>query len=277
MSTTFSHSTETKQPLKGQLQKAYIDLFQGLKHYPLWMHLAHVDIKQRYRRSFLGPFWITVSMAIFICAFGLVYSRLFNQNLADYIPFLTTGYLTWNMLSCIMIESCDAFEQNKNLILGIKLPISIHLYRTIWRNILIFLHNIIVFVIVFIYFHIKPSWHILLFLPAFLLASIALTLTALLISFISTRFRDIPPIIMSMMQVAFFVSPVSWKPAMIGHDSMILMYNPFTYYLDLLRSPLLGILPNPTSWYVVFALTVFLFISALLCLMKYRRLIPYWL
>jgi lipopolysaccharide transport system permease protein len=265
------------QSSKSALSAACSDLHQGLMLYALWMHLAHVDIKQRYRRSFLGPFWITLSMAIFISAFGLVYSRLFKQNIADYIPFLTTGYLTWNMLSCIMIESCDAFEQNKSIILGIKLPISIHLYRTIWRNIIIFFHNIIVFMIVFVYFHMSLSWHMLLFFPAFLLASAALTLASLLISFVSTRFRDIPPIIMSLMQVAFFVSPVSWKPSMIGHESMILIYNPFTYYLDLLRNPLLGLAPNPTSWYVVITLTIFLFLCTVLCLARYRRFIPYWL
>jgi ABC-type polysaccharide/polyol phosphate export permease len=49
-----------------------------LANWQLWSMLGWNDIHQRYRRSALGPFWITISMAIFIVLLGFIYSKLFH-------------------------------------------------------------------------------------------------------------------------------------------------------------------------------------------------------
>ena len=50
----------------------------GLALWPLWVRLGWNDILQRYRRSMLGPFWLTASMAIMVIALGVLYAELFN-------------------------------------------------------------------------------------------------------------------------------------------------------------------------------------------------------
>ena len=82
-----------------QRQKAYLDLWEGLKKWKIWMALAWQDIKLRYRRSVIGPLWITLSMAITVYSMGFLYSRLFHMDLDSYFPYLVSGMLAWGVIS----------------------------------------------------------------------------------------------------------------------------------------------------------------------------------
>ena len=46
-----------------QWQLALRDLVDGLRAHRVWMLLAKMDMRHRYRRSVIGPFWITIAMA----------------------------------------------------------------------------------------------------------------------------------------------------------------------------------------------------------------------
>src|SRR5438552_679791 len=126
-------------------QLGFRDLSTSITRYRLWLHLGWSDIQQRYRGSVLGPLWITVSMFIIVTALGVVYSRLFHQEIHEFIPFLTAGLLAWTFISTVLIESTDTYISSKNYIENMKMPYIIFVFRLVWRNIIIFFHNIVVF------------------------------------------------------------------------------------------------------------------------------------
>lgn len=260
-----------------QLQYAIEDVASLFTHAKLWSHLSWVDIKRRYIGSYLGPFWITMSMSIFILAFGLIYGRLLHQPLNEYIPFLTCGILIWTYISSTLCDSCEMFVGAKSYIYQIKLPYMLYLYRVVCRNVIIFLHNAVVYALVMIYFHVKPTIYLLLFIPGFLLVTANLIAVSMLTGLIGTRFRDIPPVITSIIQVVFFVSPITWMPHLIGHGSRIIKYNPITYFLDIVRQPLLGHAPSLHSFEICFLLTLFTLAISFPCFVAKRREIAFWL
>ena len=135
-----------------QFKLAQLDLTDSLSKWRLWTYLGWNDIKMRYRGSVLGPFWITASMLIFITAFSMVYSRLLNQPIKEYVPFLTAGYLVWLMIASVLTESCNTFVEAASFITEIKLPYSMYIFRVSWRHIIIFFHNILVYIAVVFYF-----------------------------------------------------------------------------------------------------------------------------
>jgi len=278
MSQNQSVTFSTKSPSTWQLINNSIEDFSAIsKYWRLWIHLGWNDIQQRYAGSFIGPFWITLSMIIFIGAFSLVYGRLFHQPLQTYVPFLTAGILLWTYITAIIAESCDMFVNSREYINSMNLPYSIFLYRLIWRNIIILTHNAIVFIIIMAIFSIPINLNTLFFIPGFTLLTIALAATATLISLIATRYRDIPPIINSIIQIAFFVSPITWMPSLIGIKSKIILYNPITHFLDITRSPLLGKSPSTQSFEICIILTIIIFCLASYAYGAKRRLIPFWL
>lgn len=91
------------------IKAATSDLREGLALWPLWLRLGWNDILQRYRRSMLGPFWLTASMAIMVIALGVLYAELFNTPVRDFLPYLCVGLLVWNLMSSFLTEGGSLF------------------------------------------------------------------------------------------------------------------------------------------------------------------------
>ena len=136
-----SRSQATRMPPpSSQATLALLDLVQGARAFRLWGLLAWQDVRQHYRRSLIGPFWITISMGIMVTALGLLFSTVFNTNLADYLPFLATGLVIWSLIASMVNEGCGTFINAESIIKQIKLPLSTHGYRVACRALIIFAH-----------------------------------------------------------------------------------------------------------------------------------------
>lgn len=259
------------------VRNAFKDFNDAVTARRLWIYMASSDIRLRYRGSTLGPLWITLTMVIFIGALSIVYSRLFHQQINEYIPFLTCGILIWTYISAVITESTETFLASKEFIEGMKMPYFLFIFRMIWRNFLIFLHNFIVYLLVVIFFHVHLNLYTLLAIPGFILVTGILAAMSVIVSLSGTRYRDLPPIIAAMMTVVFFISPVTWQSKMVGEQSLIIQLNPATYLLDLIRSPLLGEPPHLISLYVGLVILIVLWCAAFWFFSRNSKKIPFWL
>jgi lipopolysaccharide transport system permease protein len=224
------------------------DVGAGATLWPLAWTLGWLDIRLRYRGSTLGPFWLTLSTGIMVAALGVLYSTLFRTNIHDYLPFLSLSIVLWNFLGALVSESCTTFTEAEAVIRSVRMPFFVFAVRIVIRNLLALAHNILVIVVVFCVFLVWPGWHALLALPALALWVVdALALSLLLGSFCA-RFRDIQPIVNSVMQIAFFMTPVIWRPEQLGAGVEYLPLNPFYDLLEIVRAPLLGTTPGMTTW-----------------------------
>jgi len=230
------------------------DLFAALREWRLWTTLGWNDIRQKYRRSMIGPFWITISMAIFILILGIVYSRIFHVGVSEYLPFLTVGYITWGFISQTTIESCTAFLEGERIIKQIRLPYAVYVLRVVCRNFIIFLHNAVVFVPVAIIFSVTPRLHGLMVVRGLALLCLNLSWVALSLSILNSRFRDLQQIVTTFVQIMLFVTPIMWPLSTLGDSTYIAEINPLYHLIDIVRSPLLGQTPEISSWLVAIAL-----------------------
>jgi lipopolysaccharide transport system permease protein len=211
--------------------------------------LAWIDIKLRYRGSVLGPFWLTLSTALMVAAMGAIYATLFRMTLRTYLPFLTLSLVLWNFLSTLVGEACTSYTAVEFTIRAQRLPFIVHALRVVLRNLLVLAHNVVVILAVYLIFRIWPGWTGLLVLPGLLLWAIDALAITLLLGALCARFRDIPPIVGSLMQMAFFVTPVIWRPELVGPArAWLLPFNPFFSLLDVVRGPLLGEAPGSAIW-----------------------------
>jgi lipopolysaccharide transport system permease protein len=259
------------------MRLAFADVGAGLAMWRLWVRLGWNDILQRYRRSMLGPFWLTASMAIMVLSLGFVYSKIFGIPVAEFIPFLCVGLLVWTFVSTIIIEAGTLFTGSESYIKQIRLPYSLYVYRFIWSKVIIFAHNFVIYVGVLIFFWTTPGWAGLLAIPGFALLCLNGALTTLYTGMIAARFRDIPPIIASVIQIVFFVTPIMWKPEVLkGHD-YIATLNPFYHLIEMVRAPLLGAVPATLSYAVVLAVTALNLVVALAIFSRFRVRISYWI
>ena len=271
-------SASTLVDRRGQFQRGLADLVHGLEQWRLWSNLGWREILQRYRRSLLGPFWLTLTMAALIGGLGVTYSGLFDQPASSYIPYIALGFISWGLISAILTDSCDVFILSSGQIKQISVPFSVYIYKMLWKNVIIFGHNIIIYIAILIIFNIWPG---IVNLAIGLLATGVLCIngiwTGLLLGTLSTRFRDIPQIVKNVVQVLFFLTPIFWHPGQLPGRSFIVEYNLLRYYVDILRLPLLGEPVPSYYWGVVSATTLVGFAVALAIFTKFRRRIAYWL
>lgn len=275
-----SETDDVSFPLVTQKQLAYSDLKEGVEKWRIWFMLAYQDIKLRYRRSILGPFWLTISMAITVYTMGFLYGRLFHAALEQYYPFLVAGMLTWTLISSSIIELIDTFVVADGFIKQVKLPYSIYIHRVITRNILIFFHNLLVLIPIYILFHqgAKINFNTLLFIPGLVLIYINAMIYGIILAMIGARFRDISQIIKSLVNIVFFVTPIMWMPTTLqAKDQIFVLINPFYSFIELLRAPLLGVAPSALNYSMVLLVTLLGAAACALIFSKYRSRIIYWL
>jgi ABC-2 type transport system permease protein len=260
-----------------QVQKAIDDIMKSVLSYHLWVTLGWQDIKQRYRRSTLGPFWITLSLGITIAMMGILYAKLFHQDVRTYLPYLTTGMVIWGLISGIINESVSVFIQAEGIIKQIPLPFGVHVLRMIWRNTIIFLHNMVVVLVVLLLFRINPGWHILLFPFAMGLVFLNAFWVSLLLGILGTRYRDIVQMVSNVVQILFFLTPVMWTASTIQNKRWILEVNPLYHILAIIRNTLTGGDLPAASWGVVMGITLVGWYLAFWLLVRYRSRIAFWL
>lgn len=252
------------------------DFGDGLVHWWLWGLVAWVDIKQRYRGSVLGPFWLTLSTAIMIGSLGALYSRLFHMDIQTYLPYLSLGILAWGLVSTLLTEACSAFISAEHVIKQIRMPLTVHLYRVIARNVIVFGHNLVVFVVVAVWFQVTVGWADLMILPGLLLLMLVMVPAGLVLAAICARFRDVPPVVASLLQVIFFMTPIMWRPDLLGANAALAIYNPFNCFIDLIRAPLLGEWVPETSWAMALGVTALAWLIAFPFFARFRARIAYW-
>jgi homopolymeric O-antigen transport system permease protein len=265
------------QPVHGRHASAWMDIVEGIARWRLWGRLGWNDILQRYRRSVLGPFWLTASTALMVVALGVIYAELFNQSVNDFLPFFCVGLLVWNLIASYLTEGGTLFTGSESYIKQISLPYSVYVYRSSWAKLIIFAHNFIIYIGVLIYFQIWPGSVALLAIPGLMIVALNGTIASLTIGIVSARFRDIPQVITSVVQILFFLTPIFWKPESLRGHAYVTDLNPFYHLLEIVRAPLLGNFPTAANYFGVLLVTLINAAIAGAFFSRFRSRIAYWI
>ena len=261
---------------RSKIGAALRDLREGFGSIHIWPMLALQEIRQRYRRSMLGPLWLTISMGAMLGAMGPIYAKLLNQRIGSYFAYLAVSFVSWSLVANLINESCNAFIMAEGYIKDTKLPLSIHALRCVWRNLIVFAHNFLIVVLVLVWYRPGDTVLYLLF-PLGLLAMAANGLwLAILFGLLGARFRDIPQTVATLVQVAFFVTPVMWKVEMLGENRWIAQVNPLYHLLEVVREPLLGTAPSALSWKIVLVITAAGCLITFGFFSRFRGRLAYW-
>jgi len=259
-----------------QLRLAVADVADGVALWRLWGRLGWNDILQRYRRSLLGPLWLTASMGIMVLALGVVYARILKMALDDFMPFLCVGLLIWSIISSVLTEAGTLFTGAESYIKQIRLPYSVYVCRFMWSKTIIFAHNFVIYLGIVIYFKLQPGGAVFCAMPGFILILLNGALTSLYVGMVSARFRDVPQLIASIVQIIFFMTPIMWKPELLGSKSVLMTFNPFYHLVEIVRAPLLGQVPSAENYIALGLISMANFLLAAVLFVRFRARISYW-
>lgn len=245
---------------------------------PVWPALAWQDIVTRYRRSTLGPFWITVTTSIFVISVGAIYSEFFARDAPAYMLYLGTGIIFWQFIASTLNEGATVIIGGREMLLNTRIEPLTLVLRLVARNALTLAHNIPVYVLLVVYAH-PGNWSGLPYAVPSILALFANVLwLSLLVAIAGVRFRDVPPIVTSLTQLLFLLTPIFWEAnAVSGRRAQFTDLNPFTHILAAVRDPLIGHPAPQWSLAISVVLAIAGLSATLLLYAIVSRRMKYWL
>ena len=258
-------------------RRATWDFIEGLRLWELWMRLSWNEVRRRYKRTMLGPMWVTVSLLIFATVLSFVWAALWKQPVVEFLPFLLSGLLPWTMISAAIGESSAVFLAGEALMKSRQFPYSILVYGSITRNVIIFGHNLLGYVLIGIVCGVKISWASLLLFPGFVLMTLNVGWICVLVAVFCLRFRDFQQIVVSVLQIAMFVTPVFWSAGQLqGKRAIIVDANILYHMIEVVREPLRGAAPQLLSYFVCTISAVVGWAIAYWLFARKRHRLAYW-
>lgn len=253
------------------------DVTAGFGRWRLWIFLSRHDLVIRYKRTWLGVSWVLISFALFVIAKVAVFGTLAGKELGSFAVYLSVGYMVFKFISAIIVDGANCLTSSETWIKGEALPYSIYAYRSVTRNLIVATMTTppVVFVCAWYgAFNLESALSI----PAVLVAYIANAIwISLLLGVICARLRDVSHLIIMGMSLTYFLTPVLWVKPDTGILATIATYNPFTYFIDIIRVPLMGGGIPWNSWSIVGIVTVSGVIVTTIVFGLLRNRVIYWL
>ncbi len=268
---------DTILPPASPTRNAWRDISSGLSQHWMWTALAVQDIRLRYRGSILGPIWLTLSTVVMVTTMGVIYSRLLNMQVSAYLPYLALGLIIWQFILSLFTDGCQTFIAAENIIQQIPVPFSVHAYRVVFRNLLMLAHNAVIIPVGMIIFQMPVGWRMLQMVPALIVLLINGVWISVLCGMMSARFRDVPPIIMSVLSILFFVTPIIWPIDALGDWRLAAELNPAFAAIEVVRAPLLGVTLSSYAWPLLISTTFAGCLITFTIFARFRSRIAYWL
>jgi len=260
-----------------QLQMALRDLRNSFQRMGLAWSLATHDVGSRYRGSVLGPFWITLSMGLMVLGIGFLYASLFNLPLHDFLPYVAIGIVFFGVMTGAINEGCETFVLASGMLSQTSLPMFTFVWRTMFRNLINLAHHLVIVVAMLIFYGYWKTANVPLALIGVVLMLLNASWISMLAGIASARYRDIPQIVVSVMQFAIFMTPVFWLPDRFGKHQVFLDLNPFYHLLQAVRAPLLGQPVLHNTYAVLVSMAVVGWVATFLIFARTRRRIVHYL
>ena len=252
------------------------EIRQLFDRFDLVYYLAWHDTLARYRRSVLGPFWLVLGTAIGLGGLSIIWSIILKVNHSEFIPSVAIGMVIWYFLSGCVNESTSVFFRNRQLFLSMPISSALVSASLVMRQMVNLMHNFVVVIIVLLVYPEHLSVYALLSIPGFLLVALNMFLIVQFMGYLGARYRDMDPLVTALMQPMFLLSPVIFRPAQLGDSSHLLLFNPFTYWISLVRDPLMGQVPPLSTWLGVAGFCVIAGTAAAIITAGKRNRLSYW-
>jgi len=256
------------------------DTRESILSWRKWYLIGMQSIRAAYARSRIGHFWITFLFMTLVVTLGFIYTALWQVRIEEFLPFFALSQLIWVFMSGVTLEAAHTYQAYAGYIKAQYQPKSIFVFAAIFKHLVILAHNAVVVIAVYVYFWKPVSWVALLTLPGLLLLVLNCYWIALVVALACARFRDIPSVVASLVQITFFISPILWPPTAVKNPELKLLLidlNPVANLMAIVRDPLMGTAPSAFVYLYCAAFTLLGLGFAGVAFAKAHRRLVYWI
>lgn len=217
------------------------DLRDGLLSTPLAFSLALRELQTRYSRTTLGPLWITLAQAAWICGIAVVFSQVFRQEIGDVVYFLAAGVPVWTFMATVLTEAPITFVSSRGILEQFGAAWTVQVWKRVMVSVWVLLQHMTIWVVALFLFGPPLNAGMLMALVGLLILFVTAWGAMLLFGVLGARYRDLQPALTLGMNFMFVLTPVFWDPQLLGPGRpMITHLNPLYHFLEIVRAPLLS-------------------------------------
>jgi lipopolysaccharide transport system permease protein len=251
------------------LANAFADMAAGFARRRVWITLATEDIGDQHRRTTLGPLWLLVNYFAFAGTFIFVFTAAPTREFAIYVA---TGLLVWTYISDTIAQSVTLFEREESFIKGTNLPLSAYIMRTTLQNVIRGGYAVLGCAIILLLAQVQVTMEWLWAGLGLLIVLVWSPAVVAVFGFLGVFFPDSQFIVTNLVRVAMFATPIFWThEGEGGLRGVFYSWNPFTYFIDMVRQPIVNGTVHWNSFAVTLVLTAVLWVLAILLLGTLRR------
>jgi len=257
------------------------DTYQSLKSPSYWLLTTWFKFIIRYRRMYIGPIWIIMGPLLFILLLGALFAGYSDDPASVFIPHMSIGLIVWTLIGGYMGRGPNTFQTHRANLLLEKSRQTDVLFLENAQLFIHFMHqSVIIIGVCLIYGTLKSPYALVAFLGLLLIVINGYWMT-FVFGLIGARFKDFGEIMASIARLAFFATPIIWRPkdtpgGSKGIFQVYMDFNPFFHFVEIVRAPLTGREIAPLTWYVVGAITILGYALASLLYSRYKHLIVFW-
>lgn len=253
------------------------DLRQAAWAWRLWHSLALTDVKQQFQRSRLGFLWVPLLTGIHIAVLTFIFSFINNVDAEEFAVHVGAGYIVWRFMSELMLEGTRLFVRAEPMLRNSIVPRSLFVFRLTQRHVIQLVLNLTLLPIIFLLFWRAPGPEVFFLLVSFPIILLTAPAIGLLTGLAGLRFPDLGQLLAVLIRISFFATPIFWLPERLGPYAYLVWFNPFHHFVQLVRLPLQGELPDLLSVGVVLAIAITAWCGAILIYRAVRPKLSYWL
>ena len=220
------------------------------------LYLAWADTRARYRKSVLGPLWLTLGNLIGVLGLSLVWGALLKEDMSSFVPSVSLGLILWQLVAGCVGDGPTTFIRQANMIRNVAIPQGFFLLRALFRQVINFLHNLVIVAGVVWYFDFPVGPQTMLSVVGLGLVILNLLWMMYLLGMLGARFRDVEFLVNAFLPLLFFISPVIFRPDRLPAELNIIWLNPLSYFIEVVRGPFLNQVPELRTYVVMVSLLV---------------------
>ncbi|PWE18695.1 hypothetical protein DDZ18_03635 [Marinicauda salina] len=260
------------------------DYLSGLRDLRASAYLAAKQIQTEHRRNLLGTAWVLIGFAITAGGIAWLIAQLQGRPISLHIPYVVFGFAAWNFISSSVTEGCHALTRNRGLMLQAPMPRSIFVFSLVLKKLYLLALHLMAAGVIAAALGWRPSLEMFLILPALAIFTTTAIGIVSTLAVVCAVYRDISEVVNSVMRLSFFFTPIIWtidtrfgERVDIQSLKTVVTYNPFAYFLEILRAPMLGETPDALAWIITGLIGLAMLTLGFLFVEWLGRRLVYWL
>ena len=238
--------------------------------------LSRVEVSRSGQGTKLGKLWPTVSFSIRLGIIGIVLGQVIEVSSVPYLAWIASGFIIWYLLRSSISSGVNSLTSSAGLLKAMEITTHAFALKAVFANLYFFAQNLVPVLVTLSIFGITPSLETALVIPGLLMSLLFVSGLSGILGVGNVYNKNVSQVTGAVLGLMLFVLPLLWDPNTVSERLVtVAQLNPLYHFVQIVRLPLIGIVPSVSSYIVCLICAVIVFGTGMYVLSKVGRKVIY--